>query len=100
MVDDMVEDLIKAGAKVNLTDKQGKLIFRRLQRPPGYTAKNTQVLTSVLVSCNYLLQQADIRMRSHDDLLTRLLQVDCLKMLFQQAFTSLQVTNSNKPDLL
>ena len=23
MVDDMVEDLIKAGAKVNLTDKQG-----------------------------------------------------------------------------
>ena len=24
MVDEMVEDLIKAGAKVNLTDKQGK----------------------------------------------------------------------------
>ena len=29
------------------------------------TAKNAQVATSLLTSCNNLLQQADIRMRSH-----------------------------------
>ena len=30
-----------------------------------YTAKNAQVVTSLLASCSNLLQQADIRMRSH-----------------------------------
>ena len=30
-----------------------------------HTAKNAQVVTSLLTSCNNLLQQADIRMRSH-----------------------------------
>ena len=30
-----------------------------------YTAKNAQVVTSLLTSCNNLIQQADIRMRSH-----------------------------------
>ena len=34
------------------------------------TAKNTQVVTSVLTSCNNLLQQVDIRMRSHRFLLS------------------------------
>ena len=29
------------------------------------TAKNAQVITSLLTSCNKLLQQAGIRMRSH-----------------------------------
>ena len=43
-----------------------------------YTAKNVQVATSLLKSCNNLLQQADIRMRSHGLLqlvTTSLLQV-------------------------
>ena len=31
----------------------------------SYTAKNAQFATSLLTSCNNLLQQADIRMRSH-----------------------------------
>ena len=30
-----------------------------------YTDKNAEVATSLLTSCNNLLQQADIRMRSH-----------------------------------
>ena len=30
-----------------------------------YTAKSAQVATGLLTSCNNLLQQADIRMRSH-----------------------------------
>ena len=30
-----------------------------------YTAKNVQVVASLLTSCNNLLRQADIRMRSH-----------------------------------
>ena len=30
-----------------------------------YTAKNAQVVTSLLTSCNNLFQQADIKMRSH-----------------------------------
>ena len=30
-----------------------------------YTTKNAQVVTSLLTSCNNLLQQADIRIRSH-----------------------------------
>ena len=30
-----------------------------------YAAKNAQFVTSLLTSCNNLLQQADIRMRSH-----------------------------------
>ena len=32
-----------------------------------YTTKNTQTATSLLTSCKNLLQQADIRMRSHVD---------------------------------
>ena len=31
----------------------------------AYTAKNAQVVTSLLTSRNNLIQQADIRMRSH-----------------------------------
>ena len=33
--------------------------------PGSYTVTNTQVATSLLTSCNNLLQQADIRMRLH-----------------------------------
>ena len=36
-----------------------------LERCLYYTAKNVQVATGLLTSCNNLLQQADIRMRSH-----------------------------------
>ena len=32
---------------------------------PEYRAKNEQVATSLLTSCNYLLQQADTRIGSH-----------------------------------
>ena len=31
----------------------------------NYTAKNAQVVTRLLTSCHNLLQQADMRMRSH-----------------------------------
>ena len=82
-----------------------------------YTAKKAQVATSLLTSCNNLLQQADIRcvrMPCDSLLTTSLLQVinrlvacwlsklvismqACYK-LFQQVVKSLQMTNCNKPD--
>ena len=79
----------------------------------GNTAKNAQVLTSLLTSCNNLLQQADIRMGLHGLrrlVTTNLLQVvnrlvaswlfqqACCK-LFQQVVRSIQMTSCNKPDL-
>ena len=91
-----------------------------------YTAKNEQVVTSLLTSCNNLLQQADIRMRSHglrqlvDDksvgsfqkasckLSTGLLQVvnglavSYFKTLVANCFNKLEqaciMTSCNKPD--
>ena len=81
----------------------------------SYTAKNTQVATSLLTSCNNLLQ-ANIRMRSHglrqlvEDKSVASFQQTCCKLivqtcyqqafckLFQQVVTSLQMTNCNKPD--
>ena len=77
----------------------------------GNTAKNAQVLTSLLTSCNNLLQQADIRMGLHGLrrlVTTNLLQVlnrlvaswlfqqACCK-LFQQVVRSIQMTSCNKP---
>ena len=60
-----------------------------------YTAKNAQVATILLTSCNNLLQQADIRMRSQG------LRQTCCKLMikqaccksFQQVGTSLQMTS-------
>ena len=46
--------------------------------PKVYTAKNAQVVTSLLTFCNNLLQQTDIRLCSHglrQFVTTRLLQV-------------------------
>ena len=81
-----------------------------------YTAKNAQVARRLLTSCNNLLQQADIRMRSHglrqvdDDKSVASCQQACCELivqtgyqqacckLFQQVVTSLPVTNCNKPD--
>ena len=78
-----------------------------------YTAKNAQVATSLLTTCNNLLQQADIRMRSHglrrlnDDKSVVSYRQTCCKLivqtcysqacckLFQQVVTSLQVTSCN-----
>ena len=79
--------------------------------------KKAQVATRLLTSCNNLLQQADIRMRSHglrqliDDKSVASCQQTCCKLtvkacypqacckLFQQVVTSLQMTNCNKPDI-
>ena len=81
-----------------------------------YTAKNAQVVSSLLTSYNNLLQQADIRMRSHGlrqlvttsllQVVKNFLEVNCQNVsltgysckLFQQVVTSLQITNCNKPD--
>ena len=81
-------------------------------KPQTYTAKNVQVVASLLTSCNNLLQQADIRMHSHglrQLVKTSLLQVvnrlvaTCFNKLKQvckwQVATSLQMTSCNKPDL-
>ena len=80
-----------------------------------YTANNAQVETSLLTSCNNLLQQADIRMRSHglrqlvDDKSVASCEQACCKLilktfypqacykLFQQVAASLQMTSCNKP---
>ena len=46
--------------------------------PKFYTAKNAHIATSLLTSCNNLLQEADIRMCSHglrQLVITSLLQV-------------------------
>ena len=79
-------------------------------------SQNVQVVTGLLTSCNNLLQQADIRMRSHglrqlvDDKSVANCQQTCCKLivqtcyqqarckLFQQVVTSLQMTNCNKLD--
>ena len=45
-----------------------------------YTAKNKQVVASLLTSCNNLLQQADIKMGSHTR--AKIYQVDA--MLFAE----------------
>ena len=76
----------------------------------NYTAKSAQVSTSLLTSCNNLLQQDDIRMRSHglrqlvDYKFVASCQQTCCKLiivichqqacckLFQQVVTSLQMT--------
>ena len=54
----------------------GKPAHRGNFKIVDYTAKNVQVVTSLLPSCNNLLQQADIRMRSHG-----LLQQVCRKLV-------------------
>ena len=80
-------------------------------RNVSHTAKNTQVATSRLMSCNRLDQQADVRMRSiglrqlveyksvascqHADLL---LSQNLLFTGLLQIVTSLQMTSFNKPD--
>ena len=67
-----------------------------------YTAKNAQVATSLLTSCDNLLQQADITMRSHGlrQLVDDLLVPSVLSKLvinygkfFQQVVASLEMTN-------
>ena len=81
-----------------------------------YTARNAPVATSLWASYNNMLQQADIRMRSHglrqlvDDKPVASCQQTCCKLivktcypqacckLFQQVVTSLQMTNSNNAD--
>ena len=80
------------------------------------TAKNAPVATSLWTSYNNMLQQADIRMRSHglrqlvDDKPVASCQQTCCKLivktcyhracckLFQQVVTSQQMTSCNKPD--
>ena len=77
-----------------------------------YTAKNAKVATGLLTSCSNLLQQADIRMRSHglrqlvDDKSVASCRQICCKLivqtcyrqtrckLFQQVVTSLQIVIS------
>ena len=93
-------------------------VFSRTQHSKGnykgkYSIKiGTATATSLLTSCNSLLQQADIRMRSHG--LRRLVTTSLLQVvnrlvaswwfqqaccnLFQQIVTSLQLTSCNKPD--
>ena len=82
-----------------------------------YTDKNVHVATSLLTSCNNLLQQADIGMRSHglrqlidDKSIDSCQQTRCKLIVktcypqacckfFQQVVTSLQMRSCNKPNL-
>ena len=57
-----------------------------------YAAKNAPVATSLLTSCNNLLQQADIRMRSHglrqlvDDKSVASCQQACCKLILKTCY--------------
>ena len=79
-------------------------------------SQNAQIVTSLSTSCNNLLQQVDIRIRSHglrqlvDDKSVASCQQTCCKLIvqtcyqqarckwFQQVVTCLQMTNCSKPD--
>ena len=67
-----------------------------------YTAKNVQVVTSLLTSCNNLLQQADIRMRSHglqqlvDDKSVASCQQACCKLIISTGLVQFVSTSCNK----
>ena len=85
-------------------------MFQDIECFSRYTATNAQVITSLLTSSNNLLQQDDIRMRSHglrqlvDNNFVASCRKTCCKMivqtfyqqacckLFQQVVTSLQMT--------
>ena len=85
-----------------------------LSSRPGYTPKNAQVVTSLLLL--KLLQQADIRMRSHGlrqlvdnksvasclQTCCKLIIITCYQQacckLLQQVVTSLRMTSCSKPD--
>ena len=80
--------------------------FQDILTATSYRAKNARVVTNLLTSCNNLLQQADIRMRSHglrqlvDNKSFASCQQTCGKLIISTGLLQLvlQMTSCNKPD--
>ena len=76
----------------------GDTVHLKVHEDMGFhhTAKNAQVGTSLLTSCNNLSQQADFRMRSHGLGQLGIYQQTCCKLIISTVLLQVVSTSCNK----